>query len=316
MIPVKSEPVIETHQLTKRYGRFTALDCLDLSVEPGTLFGFIGPNGAGKTTTLRMLAGLLEPTSGQIRLNGQDISHDVAAARWLVGYMPDFFGVYEDMKVWEYLDFFARCYRLDPAQRARVVNELLELVDLASRRDAWVESLSRGMRQRLCLAHALVHDPQILLLDEPASGLDPRARIEIRELLKELSILGKTIIISSHILSELAEMCTQIGIIEHGRLLYSGPPQQINRHQHDHRQLRLRTLVAAEALEAALSSYLGVTNYHPNDAGWEVSFSGDDEALAGLLTHLVERKIPVIHFSEVTNDLEAVFMQITTGEIK
>lgn len=316
MIPVKSEPVIETQQLTKRYGRFTALDCLDLSVEPGALFGFIGPNGAGKTTTLRMLAGLLEPSSGQIRLNGQDISHDVAAARWLVGYMPDFFGVYEDMKVWEYLDFFARCYRLDPTRRARVVNELLELVDLASRRDAWIESLSRGMRQRLCLAHALVHDPQILLLDEPASGLDPRARIEIRELLKELSMLGKTIIISSHILSELAEMCNQIGIIEHGRLLYSGPPQQINRHQHDHRQLRLRTLVVAEALEAALSSYLGVTNYHPNDDGWEVSFSGDDEALASLLTHLVERKIPVIHFSEVTNDLEAVFMQITTGEIK
>ncbi|HXV42640.1 MAG TPA: ABC transporter ATP-binding protein, partial [Anaerolineae bacterium] len=219
MTPVNSEPVIETRQLTKRYGRFTALDNLDLRVEPGTLFGFIGPNGAGKTTTLRMLAGLLEPTSGQISLHGQDISRDVTAARWLVGYMPDFFGVYEDMKVWEYLDFFARCYRLDPAQRNRVVNELLELVDLASRRDAWVESLSRGMRQRLCLAHALVHDPQILLLDEPASGLDPRARIEIRELLKELSNLGKTIIISSHILSELAEMCNQVGIIEHGRLL-------------------------------------------------------------------------------------------------
>jgi ABC-2 type transport system ATP-binding protein len=191
----------------------------------------------------------------------------------------------------------------------------LELVDLASRRDAWVESLSRGMRQRLCLAHALVHDPQILLLDEPASGLDPRARIEMRELLKELSALGKTIIISSHILTELAEMCNQVGIIEHGRLLYNGPPQQISSQQQGHRQLRLRTLAANEAVEAALNNYLGVTDHHFDDA-WEINFSGDDTALAGLLAHLVERQIPVIHFSEETNNLEDVFMQITTGEVK
>jgi ABC-2 type transport system ATP-binding protein len=263
-----------------------------------------------------MLAGLLEPSSGQISLNGQDISHDVSAARWLVGYMPDFFGVYEDMKVWEYLDFFARCYRLEARQRTRVVNELLELVDLASRRNAWVESLSRGMRQRLCLAHALVHDPQILLLDEPASGLDPRARIEMRELLKELSALGKTIIISSHILTELAEMCSQVGIIEHGRLLYHGPPQQISQQQHGHRQLCLRTLAGPEAVEAALKTYLGVTDYRLGENGWQVNFSGDDEALAGLLTHLVEHKLPILHFSEEINDLEAVFMQITSGEVK
>lgn len=311
-----SPGVVETRRLTKRYGRFTALDGLDLRVEAGALFGFIGPNGAGKTTTLRMLAGLLEPSSGQISLNGQDISHDVSAARWLVGYMPDFFGVYEDMKVWEYLDFFARCYQLDPRQRIRVVNELLELVDLAARRNAWVESLSRGMRQRLCLAHALVHDPQILLLDEPASGLDPRARIEMRELLKELSALGKTIIISSHILTELAEMCNQVGIIEHGRLLYYGPPQQISQQQHDHRQLSLRTLAAPDAVEAALKTYLGVTDYRPDGDSWQVNFSGDDAALAGLLAHLVEGKIPVIHFSEQLNDLEAVFMQITSGEVR
>jgi ABC-2 type transport system ATP-binding protein len=308
--------VIETRQLTKRYGRFTALDNLDLRIEAGALFGFIGPNGAGKTTTLRMLAGLLEPSSGQIALNGQDISQDVGAARWLVGYMPDFFGVYEDMKVWEYLDFFARCYRLDAKQRARVVNELLELVDLASRRDAWVESLSRGMRQRLCLAHALVHDPQILLLDEPASGLDPRARIEMRELLKELSALGKTIIISSHILTELAEMCNQVGIIEHGRMLYHGPPQRISQQMHGHRRLRLRALAAQPEVEAGLNSYLGVTGYQADDDGWQINFTGDDAALAGLLTHLIERKIPIIHFSEEISNLEAAFMQITTGEVK
>ncbi len=311
-----SPPAIETRHLTKRYGRFTALNELNLSIAPGTLYGFIGPNGAGKTTTLRMLAGLLEPSSGQIRLGGQEISHDVAAARRLVGYMPDFFGVYEDMKVWEYLDFFARCYQLDSAQRRRVVNELLELVDLAERRDAWVESLSRGMRQRLCLAHALVHDPQILLLDEPASGLDPRARIEMRELLKELSGMGKTIIISSHILAELAEMCHQVGIIEHGRLLYSGPPQQINSSPHQ-RQLRLRTLAPVEAVETALKSCPGVTEFQPDEsAGWRVSFSGPDEALAGLLAHLVAHHIPVIHFSEESSDLEDVFLQITTGEVR
>lgn len=316
MIGPNGHAMIEIEQLTKRYGRLTALDHLDLKIEPRTLFGFIGPNGAGKTTTLRMLAGLLEPTSGHIRLNGQDISHDVTAARWLVGYMPDFFGVYEDMKVWEYLDFFARCYGLEAKRRAQVVDELLELVDLGARRDAWVESLSRGMRQRLCLAHALVHDPQILLLDEPASGLDPRARIEMRELLKELSAMGKTIIISSHILAELAEMCDQIGIIEHGRLLYSGSPQQINPHQQGQRQLRLRTLASNEAVETALANYLGVTGYQAEEKDWLVSFSGDDEALAGLLAYLIERKIPVIHFSEKANDLEAVFMQITSGEIK
>lgn len=308
-------PAIEISQLTKRYGRLIALDHLDLTVARGSLFGFIGPNGAGKTTTLRMLAGLLEPTGGQIHLNGQEITNDITTARWIVGYMPDFFGVYEDMKAWEYLDFFARCYGLNPAKRTRVVNELLDLVDLTAKRDAWVESLSRGMRQRLCLAHALVHDPQILLLDEPASGLDPRARVEMRELLRELSKMGKTIIVSSHILAELAEMCNQIGIIEHGRLLYSGPPEQINQLQQGHRRLRLRSLAPDEAVEQALTGYLGVTDLHRDDKGWQISFSGDDTALAGLLTHLVERQVPVIHFSETASDLEAVFMQITKGEV-
>ncbi|MEW5958131.1 MAG: ABC transporter ATP-binding protein, partial [Chloroflexota bacterium] len=177
-------------------------------------------------------------------------------------------------------------------------------------------SLSRGMRQRLCLAHALVHDPQILLLDEPASGLDPRARIEMRELLKELSAMGKTIVISSHILAELAEMCNQIGIIEKGQLLYSGPPQQINHLRQDHRQLRLRTLATEAVVEAALKNYPGLTNYHLNEQGWQIDFTGNDEAVAGFLAHLVERKIPVIHFSETVNDLEAVFLQITTGNIE
>jgi ABC-2 type transport system ATP-binding protein len=310
--------MIETRQLTKKYRRLTALDKLDLTIERGVLFGFIGPNGAGKTTTLRLLAGLLEPTSGEIHLNGQETGHDPAAARWLVGYMPDFFGVYEDMKVWEYLDFFARCYKLSTERRQQSIDQLLELVDLAPKRDAWVESLSRGMRQRLCLAHALVHDPQILLLDEPASGLDPRARIEMRELLKELSAMGKTIIISSHILTELAEMCNRVGVIEHGRLLYNGPFEKIAGHSHE-RQLRLRSLAPAEAVEAALKGCLGVTDYAPDNGrpgAWQIGFTGDDEALAGLLAQLVERKVPIIHFSETAGDLEAVFLQVTQGQME
>jgi ABC-2 type transport system ATP-binding protein len=305
--------MIETTGLTKRYNRLTALDSLDLKVERGSLFGFIGPNGAGKTTTLRLLAGLLEPTEGRICLDDQDTTRDAAAARWLVGYMPDFFGVYEDMKCWEYLDFFARCYGLDGNRRKRVVDELLELVDLSSKRDAWVESLSRGMRQRLCLAHALVHDPQILLLDEPASGLDPRARIEMRELLKELSTMGKTIILSSHILSELAEMCNEIGIIENGRMLYHGPLKSVKNQMQGQRNLKLRSLSPAETVETALKTYPGVTDFRPEQGAWLVSFSGEDEALAGLLAHLIERQVQIIHFSEIADDLEDVFMQITTG---
>ncbi|HRV90969.1 MAG TPA: ABC transporter ATP-binding protein [Anaerolineae bacterium] len=308
--------MIKTVQLTKQYGRLTALDALNLQVEKGSLFGFIGPNGAGKTTTLRLLAGLLEPSSGQIWFDGQDISRDPDQARWQIGYMPDFFGVYEDMKVWEYLDFFARCYHLAPDRRRRVVDELLELVDLTHKRDAWVESLSRGMRQRLCLAHALVHDPHILLLDEPASGLDPRARIEMRELLKELSSLGKTIIISSHILAELAEMCDHIGVIEKGRLLYNGPVQRLNRQLHSQRQVRLRTLSPDATVETALKSYPGVIDALPSKNGWEFGLNGDDDSLAGLLAHLVNHAVRITHFSETSSDLESVFMQITTGDVE
>lgn len=306
---------IETRGLTRTFGQLTAVDDVDLTIEEGALFGFIGPNGAGKTTTLRLLAGLLEPTSGEITVGGIPVDHDPRAVHRIIGYMPDFFGVYEDMKVWEYLDFFARCYEIDAPQRQQVTDELLALVDLTEKRDAFVQTLSRGMRQRLCLAHALVHDPQILLLDEPASGLDPRARVEIRELLKELQAMGKTLIVSSHILSELGEICDQIGIIEQGKLLFSGSLGDVHRQLRRERLLRISVISEQEAAVAALREYRGVGDIAEVDGQLEVDFTGDDKALAGLHAHLVNSDVAVTSFSEAVGDLEEVFLQITRGEV-
>ncbi|GAB4530685.1 MAG: ABC transporter ATP-binding protein [Anaerolineae bacterium] len=306
---------IETRGLTRRFGKITAVDDLNLQVPSGSLFGLIGPNGAGKTTTLRMLAGLLQPTSGQIVLNGQVANHDWRDLQRQIGYMPDFFGVYEDMLVWEYLDFFARCYDLPAARRRQVTDELLELVDLANKRDAYVQTLSRGMRQRLCLAHALVHDPQVLLLDEPASGLDPRARVEMRELLRELGAMGKTVVVSSHILMELGELCDSVGIIEKGRLVASGSLAEITRQVKQGRTLRIRVISDQSLAEAALRERAGVSHVYQANGFLEVEFVGDDEALADLLAALVTQGIKITSFGEVSSDLEDVFMRLTKGEV-
>ena len=306
---------IETQGLTRRFGRVAAVENLSLRVPSGALFGLIGPNGAGKTTTLRMLAGLLEPTSGQILLDGQVAKHDWCAMQRQIGYMPDFFGVYEDMLVWEYLDFFARCHDLPAARRRQVTDELLELVDLVGKRDAYVQTLSRGMRQRLCLAHALVHDPAVLLLDEPASGLDPRARVEMRELLRELGAMGKTIVVSSHILAELAEMCDSVGIIERGRLVASGPLDEISRHVRQGRTLRLKVLSDLDEVEAVLRDQPGIGEVYEVNGFLEIEFLGDDEATAELLVALVGRGVRLVSFGEVTDDLEQVFLRLTQGEV-
>lgn len=306
---------IETIGLTRRYGKLVAVDHLDLQIKPGSIFGLIGPNGAGKTTTLRMLSGLLEPSSGEIHLNGTVVNHDWRELRRQIGYMPDFFGVYEDMLVWEYLDFFARCYDVGVDRRKQVVDELLELVELKDKREAYVETLSRGMRQRLCLAHALVHDPQVLLLDEPASGLDPRARVEMRELLRELGAMGKTIILSSHILSELAELCDSIGIIEKGKLVASGPLDQVRQQAFSQRTLRLRLLSDPDESEAALRRQSGVREVFRVNGFFEVEFSGDEAAMADLLEGLVQEKLRIASFSEVSSDLEEVFLRLTKGEV-
>ena len=344
---------IETIGLTRHYGKLAAVEDLNLAVPQGSLFGLIGPNGAGKTTTLRMLAGLLEPTAGEIRINGTPVNSNTNDLRRLIGYMPDFFGVYEDLVVWEYLDFFARCYDLPSRRRAQVIEELLELVDLTEKRDAYVHTLSRGMRQRLCLAHAMVHDPQVLLLDEPASGLDPRARVEMRELLRELGAMGKTVILSSHILSELAELCDSIGIIERGKLVTSGRLDKIRAQVEGARRLNIRILSDLDAAQAVLRAQPGVgeivlpTNgngngniaeahavdaesAHPDTEApialvpaalahsgntLEVEFIGDENAVAGLLETLVANKVRVAAFTETQTGLEELFLRLTKGEV-
>ncbi len=238
-------PIVETRGLTKRYGPFQALEPLDLTIEPGVVFGFIGPNGAGKTTSMRILATLLDPTAGEAWVAGYSVTRDPKAVRQVLGYMPDNFGVYDNMKVWEYLDFFASTYGMPRGRRLGVIDDLLALVDLTDKRDGYVDALSRGMKQRLCLARTLVHDPQLLILDEPASGLDPRARVELRALLRQLGALGKTVIVSSHILNELADICDHVGIIERGRLLASGPIEELLRQVQTNRVVAVRLLADA-----------------------------------------------------------------------
>ncbi len=315
--------ILETQSLTKRYGQFTAVNDLSLQVEQGAIYGFVGPNGAGKTTTMRMLTTLLRPTAGEAFVAGHSVRRAPQAVRRVIGYMPDFFGVYDDMTVWEYLDFFAACYQIGEAQRQHLINDLLELVDLAHRRDDQVDTLSRGMKQRLCLARTLAHDPQVLILDEPASGLDPRARIEIRELLMELSRMGKTIFFSTHILADVAEICTQVGIVEAGRLVAQGSLAEMQRRLRPHRTLAITLLDrGAEGVQSALFGRDGVLSVRVADqapqgqaehAVVEVDFAGDDAAVSALLRELVGAGLPVLRFAETMHDVEDVFMQVTKG---
>jgi ABC-2 type transport system ATP-binding protein len=307
---------IETIELTHRYKKLIALDRLNLQVPQGCIYGFIGPNGAGKTTTLRLLAGLQTPTSGEIRLMGERLT--TRLAQRFVGYMPDFFGVYDDLRVWEYLDFFARCYGLRGARLRQVVDELLELVDLSDKRDAFVQTLSRGMQQRLCLAHALVHDPLILLLDEPASGLDPRARVELRELLRTLRSMGKTIMLSSHILSELAEVCDAIGIIDHGRILISGSLAEVQQQLATGSRVRMRiaresdvvlalTLLQHQPLVQAVSTVPA----DPRSLIVDFTQPIGEEQCATFLAELVSAGVAISEFSARSENLEEFFLRLT-----
>ena len=308
--------ILAIQNLHKRYGKLDAVHNLSFEIEQGSVFGFIGPNGAGKTTTMRILTTLLKPTSGEAWVAGHSITRDPRGVRRVIGYMPDFFGVYHDMKVWEYLDFFAACYDIPEAQRPKLIEDLLQLVDLAHRRDDMVDSLSRGMKQRLCLARTLAHDPEVLILDEPAAGLDPRARVEMRELLRELSAMGKTIFFSSHVLSEVEEICSHIGIIEAGQLVAAGSVDEMRRRLTPHRVIRLVILDKLPQAKEILMRVPGVTEMadvpdHPNHL--RLSLTGDDAALAEALRALVASDVPVSSFTEETGDLEDVFMRLTKG---
>ena len=311
--------IVEARGLVKRYNGTIAVGGVDLSIPEGEIFGLVGPNGAGKTTMLRMLATLLEPTSGDAEIAGVSVTRNPQAVRRVLGYMPDAFGVYDDMKVWEYLDFFGRCYGLGPAQRKRMIGDLLELVDLAHKRDAYVLSLSRGMQQRLCLAHALVHDPKVLLLDEPASGLDPRARVELRELLRELRAIGKTIVISSHILPELEELCTSVAIIDHGRVLAAGTIAEIGQRLLVGEVLRIHVLGDDVKVEAARAWFEGrddVASASVTGPGRiEIGYRGDEPGAAALLAAAVRAKITVASYSPAATDLQELFLQVTERDL-
>ena len=307
--------MLEVKNLRKQYGALTAVQGIEFTLKPGDVFGFIGSNGAGKTTTIRMLATLLEPTSGTATLNGVDILRDPMSIRRMIGYMPDFFGLYDDVKVWEYLDFFATIYQVPSRQREEVIDNVLELTDLTIKKYDFVQSLSRGMQQRLCLARCLVHDPSLLLLDEPASGLDPRARAELKELISELGRMGKIVIVSSHILTELAGFCNTVGIMERGALLACGPVDSIIKGFQPHRTLSVQLLTSADDAARLLSDQAHVLKVAPEDQRVTVEFEGDHEAQAELLRGLVLAGHKVIGFTEDEADLEDVFLRLTTGAV-
>ena len=305
----------------KDYGDFTAVKSLDLSIAAGETFGFIGPNGAGKSTTIRFLATLLRPTRGHGEVAGCDVAGDPVGVRRAIGYMPDNFGVYDGMRVWEFLDFFAVAYRIGRTQRKQIIANVLELLDLMHKRDDFVNGLSRGMKQRLCLAKTLVHDPPVLILDEPASGLDPRARVELKALLKELRKMGKTILISSHILTELADCCTSIGIIERGQLLMHGPIDQVHRQLRRNRIVEIEFIAGAEAGLSILRSHeaLRSLDLKPSSGGPAASqgvvaeLETDDEGLAGLMETMVRQGVRMRKFNDKDPTLEDIFMTVTKG---
>jgi ABC-2 type transport system ATP-binding protein len=307
--------MIEIKGLTKSYGKFKALDYLNLTLDEGTVFGFVGANGAGKSTTFLILATLLQPTSGDVFVNGINIKEKPSEIRNMIGYMPDFFGVYDQLKADEYLDFYGASYGIPEEQRKKLIPQLLELVNLTHKRYEYVDLLSRGMKQRLCLARSLIHDPKVLILDEPASGLDPRARIEMRDILRSLKKMGKTILISSHILPELAEMCDEIGVIDNGRLIAHGSVADIQAQLQGERKITVQLASSNENVRYFFEENPYVSNIVLHEVGDSLSFlfKGTSTDQVELLKAAVLADIPIQSFSEYVTDLEDVFMAITKG---
>jgi ABC-2 type transport system ATP-binding protein len=305
--------MIELNDFGKDYGDFTAVERLNLRIEAGELFGFIGPNGAGKSTTIRFLATLLKASRGDGTVNGHRISRQPMEVRRSLGYMPDDFGVYDGMKVWEFLDFFAVAYRIGKQKRKQIIPEVLELLDLSHKRDDFVNGLSRGMKQRLCLAKTLVHDPPVLILDEPTSGLDPRARIEVKALLKELRRMGKTILISSHILSELADCCTSIGIIERGQLLMHGRIDEVYTRLRRNRIVEVKFVGSMDQGLSIIRSSPFLKDIQIDQQTATAELETDDAGVAGLLSQLVQQGVALRSYNEKEPTLEDVFMLVTKG---
>ncbi|HWQ92321.1 MAG TPA: ABC transporter ATP-binding protein [Clostridia bacterium] len=312
--PVPPIPAVQTAGLSRMYGNIAALSNLDLTVNKGDLFGFIGSNGAGKTTTLRILATFLAPSSGHARVLGRDVVREADSVRHIIGYMPDFFGVYKDMEVTEYLDFFGACYKIPSTKREQTVADVLELVGLSEKKGALIGALSRGMQQRLGLARVLIHDPQLLLLDEPASGLDPRARIEMMAILQELQRLGKTIIISSHILSELQTLCNRVAIIEKGRLIYSGPVQGVRDQVSQGRVVWVRVRTdQAEAMQM-LQTRSEIADVAAVDGEIKITLASEDVDHSIVAEVLVRGGAKLTELREDEIGLEEVFMRVTRGD--
>lgn len=307
--------MIEIKNLTKMFGHFKALDELNMTVEEGVVFGFVGANGAGKTTAFSILATLLSPTSGDAFIYGKSVVKEPQEVRKLIGYMPDFFGVYDQLKTDEYLDFYGACYGLSEKERKVLIPQLLELVNLSDKRYEYVDLLSRGMKQRLCLARSLIHDPKVLILDEPASGLDPRARIEMREIIRQLKQMGKTILISSHILPELAEMCDEIGVIDKGRLIAQGSVETIQSQLQGDKQITVKVLNEIEKTVKFLEEDPFVSSIEVSEGKEEITFvyKGSAEDQMKLLHKAILAGLSIYAFMEEQKDLEDVYMAITKG---
>lgn len=306
-----SKEMLNIRNLTKNYGKFRALNGLNLIVEEGELFGFVGPNGAGKTTTIKIIAGLLKADTGQIFLDGKDVIKDSIKLKENIGYVPDFFGVYDNLKAIEYMEFFASMYGLIGKEVKKFCMELMEVVGLEGKADSYVDDLSRGMQQRLCLARALVHNPKILILDEPASGLDPNSRIGMKNILMELSMNGKTILISSHILSELSEMCSSIGIIQQGEMILQGSIEKIVSSVNTMNPLVIQVLERQEEMVNFLRTHSLVKTLAISGREFQVTFEGDAKGESQLLKEMIERNLPVISFGRKKDSLESIYMQIT-----
>ena len=312
--------MVEIEELTKRYGRFLALDHVNLHINKGDIFGFVGPNGAGKTTTMRIMCGLIKATSGNVTIAGVDVLRRPAEVKRLIGYVPDFFGVYDNLRVMEYMEFYGSMYGMRRSDIQAASERLLELVNLQDKQEAYVDSLSRGMKQRLCVARALIHDPELLILDEPNSGLDPRSRVEMRDLLKRLASMGKTIMISSHILPELSEMCDSIGVLDHGRVVASGNVDDILDHSDAVSPVRIKGYMLGMNAEASIDRIsviikerFDVDRIVIRDDEILVYYTGSRERDSELLRSLVDNGVHIHQFYRDRVDLESLFLEITGG---